>query len=913
MTVARLSETMHDGTFDVQHRRGQGLDIAPFFEAKSVAVIGASERVGSLGTVVLRNLRESGFAGRVHAVNPRYGSVQGQKCYGSIREIEEKVDLAIIVTPASTVPGIVEDCGVHGVPAAVVLSAGFREIGQAGRELEQALLSVARRHGVRFIGPNCLGVMRPDIRLNATFSQSMAKPGHIALVSQSGAMCTAMLDWAGPRNVGFSCVISSGIAADVDFGEILDYLVFDPATRAIMLYVEGIHDARRFMSALRAAARAKPVIAIKAGRFSEGGQAAISHTGALVGSDDVFDAALSRAGVVRVQSYAHFFAVAESLHLGLKTDGPRLAIVTNGGGPGVMAADFVVDRGLPLAVLSSKTRTKLDEVLPKAWSGRNPVDVLGDASAERYGAAVEACLADDAVDGVLAILVPQALTNPMDVATTVATLAAAATKPVLTCWMGQATVLSSREHFRATGVPTFSTPETAIDAFAAAAAYRANQELLLQVPRSVSLNVGADRGGSELIIETALAGGRTVLDSVESKAVLAAFGLPVLRGMPAHDPAEAVAIAEEIGFPVAMKIHSPDIPHKSDVEGVRLGIRSGTDVRTCFKELTETAHRLRPNATINGVVIEPMWRPRAGRELMLGVINDPAFGPAISVGLGGTMVEVIRDRAIGLPPLNAFLSGKMVDGTRAARFLEAFRGKPAASRPALEEAIQRLSEMVCELPWIEELDINPLIVDENVAMAVDARIIVRHVSPAARKYAHMAIHPYPIDLVGEYVLNDGTKLTIRPIRPEDAVLEREFVDGLSERSKYLRFMLVLKSITPQMVSRFTQIDYDREMALIALATTDDGDRQVAVARYVTYPDGRGCEFAIVVADQWHEKGIATELLRRLIDVARDRRLERMDGIVLRENTSMIELARNLGFERHSIAEDPSLVGVSLRL
>jgi acetyltransferase len=572
---------MHQGAFVMQHMQGQGLDIAPLFEAQSVAVVGASERTGSLGTVILRNLRDAGFHGPIYAVNPRYRKTLGEKCYKSIREIAERVDLAIIVTPAKTVPANLENCGAQGVSAAVVLSAGFREVGQGGRELEDEALSVARRHGVRFIGPNCLGVMRPDIGLDATFSQSMAKPGRIALVSQSGAMCTAMLDWAGPRDIGFSCVISSGIAADVDFGEILDYLVFDAATRAIMLYVKGIHYARRFMSALRAAARAKPIIVMKAGRFSEGGKAAVLHTGALVGSDDVFDAALNRAGVVWVQSYAHFFAVAESLHMGLKTNGPRLAIVANDGGPGVIAADFLVDRGLPLAVLSSRTRAKLDAVLPKAWSGANPVDVHGDASAERYATAVEACLEDDGVDGVLAILVPQALTEPLDVAQAVAELARPTTKPVLSCWMGQASVGRSREHYRAAAIPTFSTPETAIDAFAAAAAYHANQELLLQVPRPVSLNIEADRGGAKLIIESALASGRTVLDIIESKAVLAAFGVPIIRSTPAHEPPEAVAIAEEIGFPVVVKIHSPDITHKSDVGGVRLGVANGEDVRTC--------------------------------------------------------------------------------------------------------------------------------------------------------------------------------------------------------------------------------------------------------------------------------------------------------------------------------------------
>lgn len=893
--------------------RGQGQDIAPFFRATSVALIGASERDGSLGRDLWSNLTESGFHGPVYPVNPKYETVDDQRCYPSVKAIGSQVDLAVIVTPAASVPAILEDCGAASVPAAVVLSAGFREIGEAGRELEQAVLAVARQYGIRFIGPNCLGVMRPDIGLNATFSHAMGRPGKIALVSQSGAMCTAMLDWAAPRNVGFSCVISSGIAADVDFGEILDYLVFDPATLAIMLYIEGIHDSRRFMSALRAAARAKPVIVMKAGRYSEGSKAAVSHTGALVGSDDVFDAALSRAGAVRVHDYTHFFAVATTLHTGLKTPGPRLAIVTNGGGPGVIAADFLADRGLPLANLSRETCDKLDAELPLAWSGGNPVDVLGDAPAERYAAAVDACLADPGVDSVLAILVPTSRTEPNTVAEAVAELAKKSTKPVHTCWMGAASVESSRKLFRESGVPTYYTPEAAIVAFAATAAHRANQELLLQVPRPVSRSLKVDRSGAELIIESALAQGRQVLDVVESKAVLAAFGLPVLQSVPAHDPVEALAVAEEVGFPLAMKIHSPDITHKSDVGGVRLGIVNGPEVRATYRELTERAQALSPDARIKGVVIESMWSSPNGRELMLGVINDPAFGPAISVGLGGTMVEVIRDRAIGLPPLNRFLAGRLIDGTRAARYLDEFRGKPAASRSAVEDVLLCLSDLICELPAIEELDINPLLVDEHGAKVVDARIVVRRVSPAARKYAHMAIHPYPIDFVDEHVLSDGTRLTIRPIRPEDAVQEREFVNGLSERSRYLRFMLALKSITPQMVSRFTQIDYDREMALVAIVGTPDGDRQIAVGRYVTLPNGRTCEFAIVVDDNWHQKGVATELLGRLIEIARDRRLEHMDGIVLRENKGMLKLARQLGFEQQAVLEDPQLVRVSLTL
>ena len=897
----------------MQYVTDQGPDIAPIFEATSVALVGASERDGSLGTVVLRNLVDAGFQGPIYPVNPKHGSVQGRACFASLRDIGEPVELAVIVTPAQAVPDVLDDCAASKVSAAVILSAGFRESGEDGRALEQVVLDRARRHRIRFIGPNCLGVMRPAINLNATFSQRMAKPGQIALVSQSGAMCTAMLDWASPRNIGFSCVISSGIAADLDFGEILDYLVIDPMTQAIMLYVEGIHEPRRFMSALRAAARAKPVIVMKAGRFAEGSRAAVSHTGALVGADDVFDAALNRAGVVRVHNYSDFFAVAETLHTGVRTRGPRLAVVTNGGGPGVMAADFLMDRDLVLAELSDSTCRELDEQLAECWSHDNPVDVLGDASEHEYATAVESCLRDEGVDCVLAIVVPQAMTDPTSIAERIVALKEHATKPILACWMGDESVQASRNLFREHGLPTYATPEAAVEAFAAAAAYRANQELLLQVPEALGKRAQPDREGARLIIQNALAQKRRVLDLVESKALLAAFGIPVVRSIPAHDPNEALAIAEEFGFPVAMKIHSADITHKTEVDGVRLGIGSGRDVQTAYRQLVETAQARRPDAKISGVLIEPMWRSRAGRELMLGVINDEVFGPVISVGLGGTMVEVLRDRAIGLPPLNRFLARSMIAGTRASRFLDEFRGRPAASRRALEDVILRLSDMVCELPWLEELDINPLVVDAEKAMALDARIVVRPVSPAAREYSHMAIHPYPSKLVYEHRLLDGTYITIRPIRPEDAATEREFVDGLSERSRYLRFMYSLKNITTQMVSRFTQIDYDREMALIALADTGGRERQIAVGRYVMNPDGRSCEFAIVVADDWHGKGIATELLQRLIDIARDRRLEEMVGIVLRENKGMIALAKELGFDQQRSPDDPGVVIMTLKL
>ncbi|KPK60967.1 MAG: acetyl-CoA synthetase [Gammaproteobacteria bacterium SG8_31] len=893
--------------------KGFGLDIGKLFEPRSIAVIGASEREGSPGAAVLRNLLSARFKGRVYPVNPKHEKVQRRRCYSSIRSIGKEIDLAVIVTPARAVPDVLEECGECGVDAAIVISAGFREIGEAGQALERSVVRVARRHGIRFLGPNCLGVMRPDIGLNATFSHCMANKGRIALVSQSGALCTAILDWARPRGIGFSCVISSGIAADVDFGEILDYLVLDARTGAIMLYVEGLHDARRFMSALRAASRAKPVVVMKAGRHTQGGKAAASHTGALVGSDEVFETAIRRAGVVRARRYDQFFAAAATLHAGVRTAGPRLAIVTNGGGPGVIAADRLADVRLDLATLAKETRQRLDKHLPAAWSGNNPIDVLGDATPDRYASALETCLSDPGVDAALAILVPQSISDPEAVAARVADISDREAKPVFACWMGEKTMSSSRKLFLDRKVPTYSTPEAAVDAFAAAAAYHTNQQLLLQVPEPLSRQDHPSVDDARMIIEAALSEKREMLDAVESKAILAAFDIPILQSTPVREMTEAIALAQEIGFPVAMKIRSHDITHKTDVDGVRLGLNSGHDIRKAWREMHEAVAKARPDARIEGVMLERMWKPPAGRELMVGVLNDPVFGPVISVGLGGTMVEVIGDRSIALPPLNRYLVRRMIARTKAARYLECFRGKPAASMEALEDVILRVSEMVCELPAVTEMDINPLIVDERGAVAVDARIRVRHISTGAREYAHMAIHPYPSTLVQELEMADGLRWTIRPIRPEDAVMEREFVNGLSDRSRYLRFMYVLNEITPEMLSRFTQIDYDREMALIAVVHTEEGDHQVGVARYVTYPDGRGCEFAIVVGDDWQRKGIATRLLESLIDVARDRRLETMDGIVLRENRNMLALAERVGFRQERSREDPELMVLTLKL
>ena len=890
-----------------------GLDVAPIFEPSSVAVVGASEDEGALGTVVLRNLLKNRFKGKVYPVNPKHKKVQGRRCFPSVDVIKPSVDLAVIVTPADTVAGILEDCGAKEIPAAIVISAGFGEAGKRGQKLQDRIVRIARRHGIRLLGPNCMGVLRPSLRLNASFANANPLPGRIALASQSGAVCAALMDWAAPRGIGFSNVISAGISADVDFGDILDYLVMDPQTSAIMLYIEGVHDARQFMSALRAASRAKPVVVMKAGSHAEGGRAAVSHTGALVGSDHVFSAALERAGVVRVTEYSNFFAVAATLHAGVRTRGSRLAIVTNGGGAGVIAADKTASCSVELAAFSDETEKKLRALLPAAGSLGNPVDVLGDADAARYAGALEACLQDPGTDAALAMLVPQALTDATPVAAEVARLAKSQKKPIFTCWLGEQTMAASRKLLTDEGVPTFRTPESAVVAFAATAAYQSNQQLLLQVPEPLGRSGRPELEGARLIIDEALSEGRSVLNVTESKALLAAFHIPILKSLPANRGSQAIALAEAIGFPVAMKIDSPDITHKSDVGGVRLGLGNGTEVRNAYQKITDGVKERCPEARIDGVLLEPMWHPADGRELMVGMSTDEVFGPVISVGLGGTMVEVLGDQAIGLPPLNRYLARRMIDGTRASRYLAPFRGKPAANASALEDVILRISEMVCELPQIQELDINPLIVDEHKALAVDARVVIKRRSGSARPYSHMAIHPYPSELIRERDLPDGRQLTIRPIRPEDAVLERDFVNSLSERSRFLRFMYALQELTPEMLSRFTQIDYDREMALIAILAEEGGDVQVGVARYMSYPDKRGCEFAIVVSDKHHHMGIATALLSELIEIARDRRFTRMDGLVLRENANMLKLAERLGFLSDRDPDDPDLVRLELDL
>lgn len=711
------------------------------FAPRSIAVIGATDKANSVGRKVFKNLLQGNFVGKIYAVNPKHKEVQSQPCFSSVKKIDQSVDLVVITTPAKTVPAILRECGEKYVYAAIVISAGFSETGQLGKELEQTIVETARRYHIRLMGPNCLGLMRPSIKINATFDNNVALPGDLAFVSQSGALSASILDWAVKKHIGFSAIVSLGNGADVDFGDVLDYLTSDPETKSILLYIEGIHNTQRFMSALRAAARVKPVIAIKAGRHPQGSRAALSHTGALIGDDDVFDSALRRAGALRVFTIEELFLATKVLSSNYRVKGNRLMIISNGGGAGVMAADRAAELSITLPTLNETTLSALNHVLPAQWSHQNPVDIIGDATPQRYHAALDICAKDDEIDGILTLLVPVAMSRPLKVARQVVQDAKQYNKPILACWMGERQVKSSWKLFETHNMLYFDTPEKAVVAFSYLADYQRNQQLLLQPIEPFSLHPKPDIAKARLIVESALAEHRTVLTTIESKAILTAFLIPVTQAINTCSSDEAINIAKSFGFPVVMKINSHDISHKQDIGGVFLNINSVESVCNTFAELIANAKKYQPDAKILGVTVEPMCKNLSDRELMIGVMHDKVFGPVISFGAGGTLVEIMKDRALALPPLNPLIARQLIDQTRIVKLLGEFRHMPAVNLEKIVNILLRVSEMVCELPYIQEMDINPLIINEKEAMAVDARIVIAEQPKSASRYSHLAIHP----------------------------------------------------------------------------------------------------------------------------------------------------------------------------
>ncbi len=888
--------------------------LTPLFDPTSIAVFGASASGSSVGSQVYANLLAAGFDGPIVPINPKYKKVGDKVCYPQLGDVGAPIDLAVIATPAPTIPGIIRDCARAGTKHAIVLSAGFGEIGDTGKEIEAELLDTAQRHGVRLLGPNCVGLVRPTIGMNATFLKSATPVGRLALISQSGALCSAISDWAGPNHLGFSALVSLGNSSDLGFGDVLQYLASDTHTDAILLYVEGVRRARSFVSALRAAARVKPVIVLKSGRHVQSSKAATTHTGALIGSDAVFDAALERAGAVRVDTFGQLFAAAEILSAHRRAGGNRLGIITNGGGAGVLAADRAGDFGIELAPPSEKTVQALNKVLSPNWSRGNPIDIIGDATADQFGAALRVGMNDDAFDGLLVMLTPQSMTDAEAAARAVVeTVGKRPKKPVLACWMGEASVTAGRELLSSNGIPDFTTPERAVEAFSYLARHHANRLLAQETPGPLSDLEPADLDGARMIIQAALADGRSMLSDIEAKALMRCFHIPVSTTLPADSAASALIAAETVGFPVAMKINSPQISHKSDVHGVRTNIMTASDAKLAFHEIMAAAGRARPDADLRGVTVERMADIKDARELLIGVSRDLVFGPSIMFGAGGAMVEVLRDSSVTLPPLNAVLANRLIERTRVARLLDAVRDRAAVDRGAVLEVLRRVSELVTELPEVHELDINPLFAGPEGVMAVDVRIVVHRPPAGDGPFDHLVIAPYPKHLVREYHLDDGTALTIRPIRPEDAESEQAFVRELSAQSKQLRFMGTLKELSPAMLSQFTQIDYSREMALVAVTKTGGKLRQHGVARYFINDDNASCEFAIVVSDTLQHQGIGTKLMKTLIEAARDHGLTSIEGTVLAHNQPMLDLMNELGFTIQKSPTEGDVVQVERRL
>ncbi|CDS52777.1 Acetyl-CoA synthetase (ADP-forming) alpha and beta chains, putative [Polaromonas sp. CG9_12] len=882
--------------------------LTPLFAPQSVVVFAGQvddpESLTSRARVLHQALRAQQYTGTLQFLDSH--------TTGTLADLAQTgADLAIIALPPEEVAAALEIAGRMTCRSALVITSGINADGAA------KLKKIARREGVFLMGPNGLGLQRPHLMLNASAAGPMARPGSLALVSQSGALTSSILDWATQNGVGFSSVVSLGPNTSVDIAQVLDFLANDRHTQSIVIYLEGISSARRFMSALRSAANAKPVVVLKAGRRPAGNEAAQTHSGTIVGSDDVFDAALRRAGAVRVRSFVELFSAAKCLASRYRPVGNRLAIVTNGGGPGVLAADWVNEIHLELGKLSPESASTLKPLLPELASLCDLIDLSEEATPEHYKTAIEAAGRDRQIDGVLAIFSPKEGVDAAEVAKALAEVKRSMGKPLLSCWMGDASVVAGRGILNDAAIPTFRTPEAAVGAFGNIASFYKNQQLLQQTPPPLSTLAKPDIEGARLIIENVLAERRKVLTEMESKTLLSAFHIPVTQTILARTANEAMMIATQLGFPVALKIDSPDISHKSDVEGVALNLLNATSVRDTFTDMMQTVARLKPNARINGVTVQTMARAKRGREVCVGLVTDDPFGPVIAFGAGGTMIELIDDRAMELPPLNQFLARQLIGRSRVAETLGAWRGATPVNMTALEQILLRVSEMVCELPQLREMDINPIIVDESGAVAVDARIAIDNspqaISGRANTYNHLSILPYPARYEQVWPLRGGGEYTVRPIHPDDAHMLQEMMSHLSPESRYFRFISSMVELPPIMLARFTLIDYDREMALVAvfrerrLDTNGEAvetERIVGVSRYVTNPDQSSCEFALVVADDFSGKGLGSRLMLSIMDVAREKGLSEIEGLVLAQNPGMLKLMKSLGYTIKPFAEDP---------
>ena len=867
------------------------------FRPESIAVVGASERKGSVGAALMHNLIERGFPGQIHPINPNHKKLWKLPACPSIKDLKTPVDLAVIATPITTAPQIVKECADVGVGGAVIISAGGKEIGEQGKQLEAAIKKEAAQSGLRIIGPNCLGIVSSRAKLNASFASQMPISGKMAFLSQSGAICSAILDLSIKENIGFSHFVSLGSMLDIEFGDMIDYLGGQPEVSSIVMYIESLARFRNFMSAARAVSRVKPVIALKAGRSAAGALAAASHTGALAGEDAVYDAALKRAGVLRVKTFEELFDCAELVAKQPKPQGPGLVIITNAGGPGVMAADTLSEYGYEPVALSAETLKKLDEILPPYWSKRNPIDMLGEATPELYRKVVEICLRAVEVNGILILSAPQALTDTAEAAAALVDLIQDTPIPVITSWIGGAEMQKGRDIFNRAGIPTFDTPERAVRAFIDIYRYSQNIEMLQEIPSRFPSELKFDRQKAQGLIQAGLATENQLLTEMEAKELLAAYGIPVDRMESAANQEEAVNKAEAIGYPVVLKINSRDISHKSDAKGVLLDLKNENEVRDAFYRIIKNAQAYNPEARIDGVTIQPM-RKRPDYELILGAKQDRDFGPVILFGMGGILTEVLKDRAIALPPLNRLLAKRLMEETKVYRLLQGYRDIPPADIQLLEEILIRLAQLVTDFSEIEELDINPLFVNEKSACAIDARVLLK--PPDKPAPLHLVISPYPDQFEEHTRTGEGIDIFVRPIRPEDAPLLVGLFKSLSPRSVYMRFFSPMKQLPHSMLAVFTQIDYDRHIALVALSESKSKEEMLGVARIILERNLKEAEFSVVVGDQWQGKGIGAALLQRCMKIAGDQGLEKVTGVVLAENTQMLALGKKMGFKSKKV-------------
>ena len=894
------------------------------FNPKSIALIGASDREGSVGNVALTNLVQAKDR-KIFPVNPNRKTVLGLECFRDVASIGESVDCAVIATPAHEVPGLVEACGKAGIGGAVIFSAGFKEIGEKGRLLEQQVSALRKQYGIRILGPNCLGFVRPNAGLNATFMRTSPPSGHIAFISQSGALGSAILDWAVDEHVGFSMFASIGAMMDVDFGDLIDFLGGDNDTRSILIYMEGVGNAKKFMSAARAFAMHKPIIVIKPGRFTESAKAARSHTGSMAGDDAIYEAAFERVGVVRVKQIADLFNVAEILDSRKLPRGPRLAIVTAAGGPGVMATDALLDNGGKLAVLSNTTIEQLDQVLPPFWSKGNPVDVLGDADAARYGTAIKACLDDPEVDGVLVIYVPMDIAPSDEVARAVIENAKDVWKPVIAAWMGGRKVRSALRTFAENNIPSYETPEEAVKAYSSMYWHERNLELLYETPAELPVQemfqedlmgfmqtIINEKKRLQTLIKKAISEGRTFFNEDESKAFLTAYRIPTTVPRISHNADEAVVVARAIGYPVVIKIVSPDITHKTDVGGVTVGIRSDEQMRQTYEHMMLTVKTRAPSAIIQGISVQKMVED-IDYEVILGSKKDKDFGSVILFGMGGVMAELIKDYSIGFPPLNRTLAKRLMEETRAYRLIQGWRGKAPANLDELEMILVVFSYLVVGFPEIAEIDINPLAISGGKICAIDARIILdRESIDPIQPYPHLAITPYPIRFVTTWELSDGTKVIFRPIMPEDEPLEREFLETLSEESRRTRFFSAFRNVTRDWLIMFTNIDYDRHIAMVAEITEGGQKKIIGVVRLILDPDFDSGEIAALVHDRFQRKGLGQKLMEVVTKIAKAKGLREIHGEVLTENRKMLGLCKKLGYTTRMLPDGITRIALDLK-